>query len=82
MGKKSRRLLCLFLAAVLGGAAWKIYSAAQKPLQIGISVYLDTDTFVEKIISGMEEAANAYEQETGQSVRPCHKSPRERRWLS
>ena len=66
MRKKGRRLLCLcLLAAVLGGVAWKTHDAAQKPLQIGVSIYLDTDTFVEKIISGMEEAAHAYEEETG-----------------
>ena len=69
MGKKGRRLLCLcLLAAVLGGVAWKTHDAAQKRLQIGVSIYLDTDTFVEKIISGMEEAAHAYEEETGRKI--------------
>lgn len=68
MDKNGKRLLCLLLAAaVLGGIFWK-RNAAQGPLQIGVSIYLDTDTFVGEIIAGMKEAAQEYEEETGRKV--------------
>lgn len=69
MAKKGRRLLCVFLAAaVLGGVFWNVHGKARKPLQIGVAIYLDTDTFIKRILSGMEEAVRTYEQETGRKV--------------
>ena len=40
----------------------------EEPLKIGVSLYLAEDTFIEKILSGMEEKAREYEEKTGRNV--------------
>lgn len=67
--RKKECCLCLLLATVLG--LWYLYSTREKklePLEIGVSLYLAEDTFVENILEGIEAAAKAYEEETGRNV--------------
>ena len=61
--------LCVLLLAVLG-FCWAEFSAEKplEPLEIGVSLYLAEDTFVENILEGIEEEAKAYEAETGRNV--------------
>lgn len=40
----------------------------EEPLEIGVSLYLAEDTFIEKILAGMEESAREYEERTGRKV--------------
>ena len=40
----------------------------EEPLEIGVSLYLANDTFIEKILAGMEESAKEYEERTGRNV--------------
>ncbi|GFI61285.1 D-galactose-binding periplasmic protein [Clostridiales bacterium] len=69
MGKKGSWLI-YFCASVIviGGILYRNYDEVDKALQIGVSIYLDNDTFVDKITSGMVDAAQVYEKETGKKI--------------
>ncbi len=72
MYRKSRLFLGLCLCAIAAAGLFFLFPENRREkgetVEIGVSLYLEEDTFVEKILSGMEEAARAYEEETGKNV--------------
>ena len=69
MENRRKKTGIIILVLLLVGSFW-IYQAKDKeePIEIGVSLYLADDTFVEKILAGMEESAKAYEEKTGRDV--------------
>lgn len=55
-------VICVVLAIVW---LWMPRTKEKKELKIGVSLYSDSDTFVDSIVSSMQEQAAAYEAETG-----------------
>lgn len=64
--KKAGALILVLL--VIGSPFLFLSREKEEPLEIGVSLYLAEDTFVEKILTGMEESARAYEEKTGRNV--------------
>lgn len=64
---KRRGWIILGIALMIG-AVWFGGREGEKQVQIGVSLYLEDDTFVEKILTAMEEEAAIYEAETGTHV--------------
>ena len=55
-------VICVVLAVVW---LWMPRIKEKKELKIGVSLYSESDTFVDSIVSSMQEQAAAYEAETG-----------------
>ena len=71
MTEKQKKGICLSLLLLAAIGFFYIRSAEEKipePLEIGVSLYLAEDTFVENILEGIEEAAKLYEEQTGRNV--------------
>ncbi len=71
MTEKQKKGLCLCLLLLAAIGFFLQYSAEEKtpePLEIGVSLYLAEDTFVENILEGIEESAKVYEEQTGRNV--------------
>ena len=70
MEKKKIRL-GIFILILIAAVCLLLQINAEKkaePLEIGVSLYLAEDTFIEKILAGMEESAREYEERTGRKV--------------
>lgn len=67
MGKKKYFLL-LLAGALLLWLALGERDEKPKSIQIGVSLYLENDTFVEQIVAAMQAEAAVYEAETGLNV--------------
>lgn len=67
---KSRKWLYICLILVLGFGLFAFLQKEEKAdtIEIGVSLYLENDTFVNKIVKAMEEEALIYEKETGIDV--------------
>lgn len=65
--RKKTGIIMLFLLLIGTFSAYQTRDK-EEPLEIGVSLYLAEDTFVEKILAGMEESARVYEEKTGRDV--------------
>ena len=65
--RKKTGIIILFLLLIGTFSAYQTRDK-EEPLEIGVSLYLAEDTFVEKILAGMEESARVYEEKTGRDV--------------
>ncbi|WP_352400319.1 galactose ABC transporter substrate-binding protein [Anaerotignum sp.] len=67
--KRSYNFISVILVFLMV-SIWFYFDQEQqtKSIQIGVSLYLENDTFVEKILSAMEQEALNYEEETGVNV--------------
>ncbi len=66
--KKKTGLVFLILLAACFLFLHTTEKKEEEPLEIGVSLYLAEDTFIEKILTGIEESARAYEEKTGRNV--------------
>ncbi len=58
-------LICLALAVLWGAFFGKQGQVEQPNIKIGVITYKSNDTFVESIVTAMEQSARQWEQETG-----------------
>ncbi|WP_313528375.1 galactose ABC transporter substrate-binding protein [Anaerotignum sp.] len=68
--RSRKRIYMGVILGVLALSIWFYFGKEEKTksIQIGVSLYLEDDTFVEKILSAMEQEALAYEEETGTNI--------------
>ena len=67
--RKKLTLLCtVIFLAVTGIFFLQEKERREDTVKIGVSLYQEEDTFVERILAGMEEAAKQYERESGKNV--------------
>lgn len=69
MGSRKRIYIGVILG-ILALSIWFFFGQREKTksIQVGVSLYLEDDTFIDKILEAMEKEAMAYEEETGINV--------------
>lgn len=69
MENRKKKLGVFLLILLVAGLLFLcLKEEKEEPLEIGVSLYQEEDTFIEKILAGMEKGAKEYEERTGRNV--------------
>lgn len=66
--RKKKLGLFILILLVAVSLFLRLKDEKAEPLEIGVSLYQEEDTFIEKILAGMEKSAREYEERTGRQV--------------
>ena len=66
MENRKKKLGVFLLILLVAGLLFLcLKEEKEEPLEIGVSLYQEEDTFIEKILAGMEKGAKEYVENTG-----------------